>query len=117
MRPPRRRLLIAGLLLPAAAGAQEAAVSLFRLIGPRDEVIIGLTPAELQRLGSGPAVERIARALVAEGQITAWHYGVGRAADGSTRFATSRRVAVLRSDTLRVEPYAAALPVAAPPAD
>ena len=35
--------------------------------------------------------------------------------DGSTRYAAAGKVAILRNDTLRIEPYAAALPVAAPP--
>jgi hypothetical protein len=107
---------LALLLFPwASARAQSGGVTLLRVVGPRDEVTIGLTEAELARLGSGPAVERVARTLVAQGQITAWQYVVGRAPDGSTRLAASRRIAVLRHDALRVEPYSAALPVAAPP--
>ena len=77
---------------------------------------IGLTRAELAALGTGATAERIARALVAQGQITVWQYSVGRAPDGSTRYATARRIAILRNDTLRIEPLAPALPVAAPPA-
>lgn len=100
-----------------ASFAENDKVHLFKLVGPRDEVTIGLTAAELDKLGAGPEVERIARKLVADGQLTAWRYVVGRAPDGSTRFAASGRVAFLRTDTLRVEPYAANLPVAAPPAE
>ncbi len=117
----RRRQGLAALALlamaPGLALAQGAGVSLFKVVGPRDEVTIGLTEAELARLGSGPAVERIARALVAEGQLTAWRYAVGRAPDGGTRFAATGRVAILRSESLRIEPYTAALPVVAPPAE
>lgn len=108
--------LAAALLAPMPARSQAGAdIALFRIVGPRDDVTIGLTQAELDRLGSGPAVERIARALVAQGQLTAWQYVVTRAADGGTRLATTRRIAVLRNETLRVEPYAPALPVAPPP--
>ena len=102
---------------PGTAAAQAPAVRLFKIVGPRDEVTIGLTEAELAALGSGPEVERIARALVAQGQLTAWQYVVGRASDGSTRFATTRRIAVMRSESLRIEPYTAALPVVPPPAN
>jgi hypothetical protein len=122
MRPLTRRglaRLIASLALlqTGAAHAQgPAEVSLFRVVGPRDEVTIGFTRAEIDRLGAGPDVERIARALVAQGQVTAWQYMVTRAPEGGTRLATSRRIAILRNDTLRIEPYAAALPVAPPPA-
>ena len=106
-------LPMAALVLPAAA--QTTAVHLFKIISPRDEVTIGLTDAELDALGSGPAVERIARRLAAEGQVTAWRYVVGRAPDGSTRYGTTARVAIMRQDTYRIEPYTAALPVAPPP--
>ena len=99
------------------AGAQAATVQLFRVVGPRDEVFIGVTPAQLAQLGAGPEVERIARRLAAEGQFTAWRYAVGRAPDGSTRFATGQKVAIMRNDALRIEPYAPALPVAPPPAE
>ena len=105
------------LLAPIPARSQAGAeIALFRIVGPRDDVTIGLTQAELDRLGTGPGVERIARALVAQGQLTAWQYVVTRAPDGGTRLATTRRIAVLRNETLRVEPYAPALPVAPPPA-
>jgi hypothetical protein len=117
---PRRSASLGLVLLAATwfgpAQAQAPAVALFKLVGPRDEVILGFTPAELDRLGSGPAVERIARALVSAGQVTAWQYMVTRAPDGTTHYATSRRIAVLKNDSLRVEPYSAALPVAPPPA-
>lgn len=111
-------LAAAAAALPAGAAlAQPASVSLFKVVGPRDEVTIGLTDSELAALGTGPAVERIARALVAQGQLTAWHYAVGRAPDGTTRYAARGRVAILRSDSLRVEPISPALPVAPPPAE
>lgn len=97
--------------LPDAAPA----VLLFLLLSQRDEVIIGLTPDALAAMGSGPEAERIARKLVADGQIGAWRYAVGRAADGSTRYAATGRVAILKQDTYRIEPYRAALPVAPPP--
>ena len=118
MPPMSRRLTLAVPLLGAAtlpAAAQAPAVMLFRVVSQRDEIFIGLTPAELAAMGSGPEAERIARKLVAEGQVGAWRYMVGRAPDGSTRFAASGRIAILRQETYRIEPYAPALPVAPPP--
>jgi hypothetical protein len=97
--------------------AQTPPVELFRVVGPRDEVTIGVTPADLGAMGQGAAVERIARKLVADGQITAWRYAVGHAPDGSTRFAATGKVAILPHETLRIEPYTAALPVAPPPSE
>lgn len=120
---PRRIALAAlgALAATISAGAQAQSgggVTLLKVVGPRDEVTVGFTEAELAALGAGggPAVERVARALVAQGQVTAWQYVVGRAPDGSTRFATSRKIAVMRNEALRIEPYAASLPVAPPPA-
>lgn len=111
--------LAATAMIARLAGAQPAPapVRLFKAITPRDEVTFGMTAAELERLGAGPDVERIARKLVADGQIAVWQYIVSRAPDGSTRHATSRRVALLRTETLRIEPYTPALPVLAPPAE
>lgn len=97
--------------------AESGPVQLFKIVGPRDDVTIGVTSAELDGMGTGPTVERIARKLAADGQLTAWRYVVGRAPDGSTRFAATGRVAFMRNDTLRIEPYAASLPVAPPPAE
>ncbi|MBP0446584.1 hypothetical protein J8J14_17555 [Roseomonas sp. SSH11] len=112
-----RRFLIAlgAAALAAPALAQDSGIRLFKVVSPRDEVTIGLTTAELNALGGGPEVERIARKLVADGQLTAWLYAVGRAPDGSTRCAALRRIALLRNETLRIEPLAPALPVAPPP--
>ena len=99
----------------SAASAQAPAVMLFRVVSQRDEIIIGLTPAELAAMGSGPEAERIGRRLAAEGQVGAWRYTVGRAPDGSTRYGASGRISILRQDTYRIEPYTAAIPVAPPP--
>lgn len=112
-----RCLLFIGVALAvcnASATAQTAAPHLFRVIGARDEVTIGATAGESAAMGSAPGVEPLARKLVAEGQLTAWQYVVGRGADGATRYVTARRIAILRDDALRLEPYAATLPVSPP---
>lgn len=124
-RPPGRRLalaLIPGLALglasakPAAAQS-DSSVRLFRASLARGEVVIGLSPAELDALGSGPAVERIARRIAEQGQITAWRYTVTRGQDGVLRLAARDRVAVLRHEALLIEPYRPALPVVPLPSD
>ena len=46
--------------------------------------------------------------------LIAWRYVVGRGPDGATRYVTTRRIALLRNDTMRIEPYTTALPVSAP---
>lgn len=112
-----RRLTLAlpALAFALPAAAQAPAVLLFRVVSQRDAIIIGLTPAELDALGTGPEAERIGRRLAAEGQVGAWRYIVGRAPDGSTRYGAEGRVSILRQETYRIEPYRAALPVAPPP--
>jgi hypothetical protein len=125
MRPTRRtaahllQALALALMAQAPAGAQVSAeqVRLFRLVTMRGDVLVGLTDRELAALGVGADVERIARRIAQDGQFTAWRYSVTRAADGSTRFATRDKVAVLRQDALMVEPYAPSLPVLPPPAE
>ena len=113
----RRSLGLAVLASGIAATARgQASVQLFRVTGVRDDVIIGLTPAEFDAMGSAPGLERLARKLVTDGQITAWKYVVGRAPDGSTRYAAAGSISILRNDALRIEPYISALPVAPPPA-
>jgi hypothetical protein len=115
-----RRLILAALpaLLATRAGAQGTPpVRLFQLRLQRGEVLLGFTPQQLAALGTGPEVERIARRIAEAGQLTAWRYVVTRAADGTTHLATREKVAVLRQDALMVEPYRAALTVAAPPAE
>ena len=102
--------------LAGSALAQTAAPQLFRVVGAREEVTIGVTAAEFAALGGAPGMTRLAQALVADGQITAWQYVVGRGPDGTMRYVTNRRIAILRHDAMRIEPYAAALPVTPPPA-
>lgn len=123
--PALHRRLVAGLVAAAlfapALRAQTAGPRLSKVVDPRGEVTIGLTEAELQHLDpagmNAPKVKRLARALVANGQITAWRYAVARAPDGGTRSAVTERIAIRRHDALRIEPYAAAPPVAPLPAE
>ena len=121
-RPPTliRRAVFGGLAAAAAAlvtrpaMAQQPAIRLFKIISPKDEIIIGLTDADTRDLGGGD-VAALAKRLVADGQITVWRYVVGRDASGNLRHAAQGKVALLRNDTVRIEPYAPALPVAPPP--
>lgn len=114
----RLALALAPLAFSAIAQAQTPpAIVLFQVTGVRDDIVIGLTPAELAAMGSGPEAERIAKRLVEQGQVGAWRYVVGRAPDGSTRLAATGRIAILRQESVRIEPYRAALPVAPPPAN
>ncbi|MCU0984739.1 MAG: hypothetical protein MUC89_07320 [Acetobacteraceae bacterium] len=118
-----RRALVAGILgglgalalrQPAAGQPAAQPVLLFRVVGPRDTITIGLTAEELAAWGSGEPVSVLAARLAAAGQVTAWAYAVGRGEDGALAMVSRGRVALLRNDTLRIEPYAAAHPVRPP---
>ena len=97
-----------GLAAMAAAAEDAAPVKLFKMITSKDEVVIGLTNDELRSFGPKPDVENLADHLISAGQITAWQYAVKKTPDGTSVEAPLRRIAVLKSDTLRIEPYNAA---------
>ena len=106
---------LAALVLLGSAGmamAQER-MTLLKIVTSKDEIVVGLTPAEVQALGSGPVLDLVAKQLAAQGQMTVWQYAVRKDAAGNLQQAPLRRVAVFRTDTLRIEPYATPLPVVA----
>ena len=107
-----RSAIAAVALLPAilcaapAVRAQDAgAIQLFKMVTAKDEVVIGLPDRELRSFGPRPDIDNLAEHLVSAGQITAWQYAVKKAADGSLAQAPLKRVAVLKSETLRIEPF------------
>jgi hypothetical protein len=114
-------LVCCAIALPALVGSQplfaqdKAAIKLFKMITAKDEVVIGLSEEELRSFGPRPDVDNLAEHLVSAGQITAWQYAVKKAADGALVQAPLRRIAVLKSDTLRIEPYNPAPLKALPP--
>ena len=73
-------LLIAALSTPALA---QDAVKLFKIITQKDEVVIGLTSAELSALGSGPELDQLAKHLATDGQMTVWQYAVHKDQSGN----------------------------------
>jgi hypothetical protein len=93
----------------------KAAIKLFKMITAKDEVVIGLSEEEVRSFGPRSDVDNVAERLVSAGQITAWQYAVKKAADGALVQAPLRRIAVLKSDTLRIEPYNPAPLKALPP--
>lgn len=87
---------------------------LFKVISAKDEIIIGLSPAEAEALGRGPVLDNLAQRLVDHGQITVWQFAPRHGTDGKLELADLRRVAVMKSDAIRIEPYKAALKVVPP---
>jgi hypothetical protein len=114
----RRRLLrIATLAIslsaPAAASAQtaaDAATSLFKVVTVRDEVVVGLSGAELDQFG-GRDAGAVARTLLAKGTLTLWQYATRKGSSGDLEQAPLRKVALIAHESLRVEPYSTPLKV------
>ncbi len=93
----------------STTSAQEP-VSLFKIITVKDEIVVGLTPSEINEL-NGNDVSAIGKALAADGQLSLWQFAVRKGADGSLEEAPLRRVSILGHDSLRIEPYATPLRV------
>ncbi len=113
----RRRALACGALailaMPAARPAwsqDKGAITLFKIITVKDEIVIGLSADELGRLGGSDA-GAVARALTGKGELTAWQYAVKKAANGDLQQAPLRQVGLLAHASLRVEPFATPLTV------
>lgn len=99
---------------PAAHALAQDQVRLFKVVSPKDEVVIGLTAEELRGFGALPDLDNLAQRLASAGEITVWQYAVRKDQGGALQQAPLRRIAIFRNDTLRIEPYATPLPVIAP---
>ena len=99
---------------PIVAAMAEDQVKLFKIISSKDEVVVGVTAAELLKFGGGPDLDKLARQLADAGQMTIWQYAVRKDPSGNLQQAPLKRIAVFKNDTLRIEPYASPLPVVAP---
>ena len=98
-------MLLAVLIGSSPAPAQDGGgIKLFKMVTAKDEVVIGVSDKELRSFGPRPDVDNLAEHLVSAGQISAWQYAVKKAADGSLVQAPLRRIAILKSDPLRIEP-------------
>jgi len=85
-------------------------VHLFKIITSRDEIIIGLSAAELAILGGSDA-HTIGRKLASDGALGVWQYAVRRAPEGQLEQAPLRHISLLANAALRIEPYDSPLPV------
>jgi hypothetical protein len=97
----------------ATAAFAEPAVTLFKVVTVKDDVVIGLTPSELTAIG-GTDAGSVARAIAKSGELTAWQYNVKKNGNGQLEQAPLRRIGILANTSLRVEPVASSLPVVAP---
>jgi hypothetical protein len=86
------------------AWAQETRMNLFKIVTVKDEIIIGLSPDELQALGGNDA-SAVAHALAQKGDLTVWQYNVHRGQNGELQQAPTAKIGLLANASLRVEPY------------
>ncbi len=103
----------AALLMTNIQGAlaQEQTMQLFKVITVKDEIVIGMSTADLKAIGATDA-GTIARVLADKGELTVWQYAVSRGANGDLQEAPLRQVGILANASLRVEPYATTYKIA-----
>jgi hypothetical protein len=106
-------LTVAGLIMENVVSAPAFAadnVSLFKVITSRDEIVIGLSDADLAQV-DGKNAGGIAKMLVAKGSMSVWQYAVHKSASGDLEQAPLHKIGLLATDSLRVEPYPSPLKV------
>lgn len=111
-----RMWLLAALLVVCqiTTALAQSQMKLFKIVSPKDEVVIGLSSDELRSFGSAPDLDNLAQRLASAGQITVWQYAVRKDQSGALQQAPLRRIAVFKNDTLRIEPYTTPLTIVAP---
>ena len=86
--------------------------SLFKVVSVKDEIVIGLSAAELSALGGNDA-GAVAKALASKSTLSVWQYAVRKAANGDLEQAPLRKIGLIAHDSLRVEPVTTPLKVVA----
>lgn len=98
---------LAGLLIEAIASHPAFAVSkvtLFKVVSPQNEIIIGLSKAELAQL-DGRTADAVTKALNTAGTLQVWQYAARRGAHGELEEAPVRKIAVTADPATHIEPY------------
>ena len=80
------------------------AETLFKIVTVRDEIVVGLNDDEFAEI-RGTDAGAVAAAIAARGSLTLWQYAVQRSKEGELQLMPLRKVGVLASTALRVEPY------------
>lgn len=97
-----------------AQGAGTNGVHLFTVTSATDEIVIGLSEAEVPALAARAPVAVVADLLAADGRLSAWRYAPSRGTDGVIRQAPVHRVAIFAAGTIRLESYMSDQEVLAP---
>lgn len=88
----------------APVWAQTTRTILFKVVTTKDEIVIGLSEAELRALGGSDA-GAVAQALTQKGSLTVWQYNVKRGPNNEPQQAPTAKIGLLANTSLRVEPY------------
>jgi hypothetical protein len=100
--------IVGSLVVQPAFAADK--VSLFKIVTMKDEIVIGIPDDELAQI-DGKDAGGIAKMLVAKGSMSVWQYAVRKASSGDLEQAPLRKIGLIATDSLRVEPYASPLKV------
>ena len=106
--------LAAATFLPATAAFADDAVKLFKIVSPKDEIIIGVLERDLATVPDRGDLARFTSKFKAAGQIEVWRYAVKKASNGDLVQDPAMRVMLVWSEVLRIEPYASPLKVNSP---
>jgi hypothetical protein len=101
-------LIMENIVIQPALAADK--VSLFKVITSKDEIVIGISEADLAQM-DGQNAGGVAKALVAKGSMSVWQYAVRKSAGGDLEQSPLHKIGLIASDSLRVEPYATPLKV------
>ena len=101
-------LIMESLMIQPVLAADK--VSLFKVITVKDEIVIGIPDDELAQV-DGKDAGGIAKMLITKGSMSVWQYAVHKSATGDLEQAPLRKIGLIASDSLRVEPYASPLKV------
>ena len=120
---PRLMTLCAVLLLivmavagsvQAQTGTDGATIHLFTVTSARDEIVIGVSEAEMPALASRNPVAALANLLAGDGVLHAWRYAPSRGEDGTIRQVPLYRLSIFAAGTVRLEPFTSEQEVVAP---
>jgi hypothetical protein len=104
---------LTGLLIEAVVSHPAFAVNkvtLFKVITPKDEIVIGLTKAELAQM-QGKTAEAVAKVLNDTGELQVWQYEERTGKNGAAEEAPVRKIAIAADPASRIEPYTTSLAV------
>jgi hypothetical protein len=84
--------LIMSIVIQPALAADK--VSLFKVITAKDEIVIGISEADLAQM-EGQNAGGVAKMLVAKGSMSAWQYAVRKSAGGDLEQAPLHKIGLI----------------------